>query len=127
MKKVNNKSQFKAALNSRERVLIVENSNMLKAMAVAAWIQRHKIKGAILLATLTAALTTATVCSAGTAPAIMGVMASGLTVGGIVISATELFIIAALILGIIALLNGYNVGIEVDLDKKRVYLTYKNN
>lgn len=123
MKKVNNKSQFKAALNSRERVLIVENSNMLKAMAVAAWIQRNKIKGAILLAALTAA----TVCSAGTAPAIMGVMASGLTVGGIVISATELFIIAALILGIIALLNGYNVGIEVDLDKKRVYLTYKNN
>ena len=104
MRTITTKEELKKAIKNKEREVIVLNDNLLKSLAVVSWIQKNKVKGAALLAAIT-----------------------GLVVGGLTISTTELLIIAALIITIIALCRDYDATIDVNSEDKTVSFKYNKS
>ena len=122
MKTITTKEELKEAIKNKEHKVKVLNDNLFKSLAVASWIQKNKVKGAALLAAITA-------LTAGTAGigvvALGGVIGAGLVVGGLTISTTELVVIAVLIVTIIALCKDYDVEIDVNSEDKTATFKYK--
>ena len=124
MRTITTKEELKEAIKNKEREVKVLNENLLKSLAVVSWIQKNKIKGAALLTAITG-LTVGTAGIGGIA--LGGIVGTGLAVGGLTISTTELHIIAALIVAIIALCKDYNAKIDVNAEDKTVSFEYNKS
>lgn len=88
IKTINSKEELKKALDNGEKVFIVSNKKLLKALAVRYWVQENKVKGALLMAALPAAIAIGAV----SAP-LIGIVGAGLVVGGATIGTTEILVI----------------------------------
>ena len=74
MKSICSKEELKKALEAGKKQITVKDQKLLKALAVQYWIQNNKVKGGLLLATLS---TVVAVGSIVTLP----IMGAGLAIG----------------------------------------------
>lgn len=104
MKRIDSKEELKRALDNGEKNFLVSDKKLLKALAVRYWVQENKVKGALLMAALPAAIAMGAV----TAP-LSGIVGAGLVVGGATISITEILIIGGIVIVLVALLKGQKI------------------
>ena len=109
MKTISTKEELKKALEGGEKEVKVEDAKLLKSLSVQYWIQKNKVKGALLLAALPAAI-----AAGGVAAPIIGIVGAGLVIGGATISAAEIIVIGGIILALVAILKGHKIkGIDM--------------
>ena len=104
MKTISTQKDLKKSLKEGEKEFTVTNKRLLKALAVAYWIQNNKVKGALLLAALPVAFSAAP---------LVGIVGAGLVIGGFTITAVEILAIGAVIIVVIAIIKGQEIK-EID-------------
>ena len=113
MKSISSKEELKKALDAGDKQFIITDKKLLKALAVQYWIQNNKIKGSLLLAALPAAI-----AAGGIAAPIIGVIGTGLVVGGVTIGVMEIIAIGGIVVALVALLKGQEIE-SVDMKRGR--------
>lgn len=103
MKSISSKEELKKALDAGVKQFIITDKKLLKALAVKYWIQNNKIKGSLLLAALPVAI------AAGIAAPIIGVIGTGIVVGGVTIGVMEIIAIGVIVVALVALLKGQKI------------------
>jgi len=104
MKSISSKEELKKALEAGDKQFIVTDKKLLKSLAVQYWIQNNKVKGTLLLAALPAA-----VAAGGIVAPIIGIIGTGLVVGGVTIGVSEVIAIGGLALATIAFFKGQKI------------------
>ena len=117
MKEIKSKEELKKALDAGEKNFVVTDGKLLKALAVRYWIQNNKVKGALLLAALPAAIAVG-----GAAAPIVGIVGAGLVIGGISITVAEIIAIGLIIIALTAVLSGHKIK---SIDMKKGIIIFK--